>query len=200
MEEVMMLKMRVAMCAGLVAAALVVAAVVPTAAQGEKPKTYRFTAIAMNLGAGPNAGTVDFAIERLSSDQERTALLSAFFQNGGDALLSALQKVKPRVGYIRLPQTLAYDLQYAYRTVNPDGSSRIVIATDRRIGYQEVRNNARTMDYPFTLIEMHLDAKGNGEGRLAVAVKIARSKDGKTLELENFGQAPVALTRIELNK
>ena len=84
--------------------------------------------------------------------------------------------------------------------MNPDGTSRVVIATDRRIGFQEARQNPRTMDYPFTLIEMHLDKAGNGEGRLAVATKISRSKDHKTMELENYGIAPVALTQIKLNK
>jgi hypothetical protein len=195
-----MLKTLVGICLGLVVIALVVAAAAPAAAQAEKPKVYRFTAFAINMGAGPNAGTVDIAIERLSSDEERASLMTTFFEKGGDALLNALQKVKPRVGYIRLPQSLGYDLQYAYRTVNADGTSRVVIATDRRIGFQEARLNPRTMDYPFTLIEMRLDAKGNGEGRLAVATKISRSKDKKTMELENYGIAPVALTQITLNK
>jgi hypothetical protein len=106
--------------------------------------------------------------------------------------------VKPRVGYMRFPQTLGYDLQYAYRFVNADGTSRLVIATDRKIGFAEARNQPRTMDYPFTVIEMRLDKDGNGEGRMAVATKISKSKDGKTIELENYGISPVALNEIKL--
>jgi len=195
-----MSKTRVAMLSGITLAAVVVATVAPAAAQDAKPKTFRFTAIAMNMGAGPNAGLVDINIERLSSDEERAGLLTIFFEKGGEALLNALQKVKPRVGYIRLPRSLGYDLQYAYRVVNPDGTSRVVIATDRPISFQEARRDPRVSDYPFTLIEMRLDKSGNGEGKLAAATRISRSKDRKTMELENYGIAPVALTEIKLQK
>jgi len=121
-------------------------------------------------------------------------------EKGQDALLTALQKVKPRVGYIRTPNSLGYDLQYAYRFVNADGSSRIVIATDRRVGFLEASRQARTMDYPFTLIEMRIDKDGNGEGRMAAGTKISKSKDGKSVELENYGISPVALNKIHLLK
>jgi len=184
----------------IVAAAVAAVLAVTAAAQEAKPKPVRFTAFAVNLGSGPNAGTVDIVLERLSSDEERANLLATFLEGGQDKLLTALQQVKPRVGYIRTPNSLGYDLQYAYRTVNSDGSSRIVIGTDRRVGYWEARNQPRTMDYPFTLIEMRLDKDGNGEGRMAVSTKISRSKDGKTIELENYGISPVALKNITIAK
>ncbi|MCX6550239.1 MAG: hypothetical protein NTY02_04375, partial [Acidobacteria bacterium] len=151
-------------------------------------------------GSGPNAGVIDIALERLSSDEERANLIAAFMEKGQDALLKAMQKVKPRVGYIRTPNSLGYDLQYAFRFVNADGSSRIVIATDRRVGFLEASRQPRSMDYPFTLIEMRLDKDGNGEGRMAVGTKISRSKDGKTIELENYGISPVTLNNIKLLK
>ena len=166
----------------------------------EKPSPIRFTAFAVNLGTGPQAGTLDIVLERLSSDEERATLIAAFVEKGQDGLLKALQKVKPRVGFIRTPNSLGYDLQYAFRFVNADGSSRIVISTDRWVGYWEARNQPRTMDYPFTMIEMRLDKDGKGEGRMAVGTKISKSKDGKTVELENYGISPVALKNIKLSK
>ena len=47
---------------------------------------------------------------------------------------------------------------------------------------------------------MRLDKDGNGEGRMAVGTKITKSKDGKTVELENYGISPVALNNIKLQK
>jgi len=166
----------------------------------EKPKPYRFTAFAVNMGSGPKAFTVDIVLERLSTDEEREGLIAAFVEGGQDKLLPALQKIRPRVGFIRTPNSLGYDLQYAWRFVNSDGTSRLVIATDRRINFWEARNQPRTIDYPFTIIEMRLDAKGEGEGRMAAGTKISRSKDGKTVELENYGISPVALNNIKLQK
>ena len=166
----------------------------------EKPKPYRFTAFAINMGSGPKAGVVDIVIERLTSDEERAGLIAAFVEGGQDALLKALQKVRPRVGYIRTPNSLGYDLQYAYRFANSDGTSRVIIGTDRPINFWEASRQPRTMDYPFTIIEMRLDAKGQGEGRMAAGTKISKSKDGKTIELENYGISPVALNEIKLQK
>ena len=166
----------------------------------EKPKPYRFTAFAINMNSGPKAGMVDIVLERLTTDEERDGLIAAFVEGGQNALLKALQKVRPRVGFIRTPNSLGYDLQYAYRFVNSDGTSRVVIGTDRPINFWEARNQPRTIDYPFTIIEMRLDAKGEGEGRMAAGTKISKSKDGKTIELENYGISPVALNEIKLQK
>jgi len=166
----------------------------------EKPKPYRFTAFAINMNSGPKAGMVDIVLERLTTDEERAGLIAAFVEGGQDSLLKALQKVRPRVGYIRTPNSLGYDLQYAYRFLNSDGTSRVIIGTDRPINFWEARNQPRTIDYPFTIIEMRLDAKGQGEGRMAAGTKISKSKDGKTIELENYGISPVALNEIKLQK
>ena len=166
----------------------------------EKPKRYRFTAFAVNMGSGPKAGVIDITLERLTTAEERDNLIAAFVEGGQDKLLSALQKVKPRVGYIRSANSIGYDLQYAWRIVNSDGTSRIIIGTDRPVSFFEASRNTRTMDYPFTIIEMRLDAKGEGEGRMASGTKISKSKDGKTIELENYGISPVALNQIKLQK
>jgi hypothetical protein len=166
----------------------------------EKPRKYRFTAFAVNMGSGPKAGTIDITLERLTTAEERDNLIAAFVEGGQDKLLSALQKVKPRVGFIRSANSIGYDLQYAWRIVNSDGTSRIIIGTDRPVSFFEASRNTRTMDYPFTIIEMRLDAKGEGEGRMASGTKISKSKDGKTIELENYGISPVALNQIKLQK
>ena len=173
----------------------------PAQAQEKEKKTsYRFTAFAVNMNSGPRAGMVDITLERLTTDEERQELIAAFVEGGQNMLLKALQKVKPRVGYIRTPNSLGYDLQYAYRFLNSDGSSRIIIGTDRPINFWEASRQPRTIDYPFTIIEMRLDAKGEGEGRMAAGTKISKSKDGKTIELENYGISPVALNQIKLQK
>ena len=51
-------------------------------------------------------------------------------------------------------------------------SGRIVLALDRYISFWEQRNQPRTIDYPFTFIEMRVDAKGEGEGKMSIATKV----------------------------
>ena len=169
------------------------AADVPT-----KKDPLRFSAFAVSMQAGA-AGRVEIAIERWSTDQERQGLIEvlagASFKSGGqDKLLRALQKIKPRVGYIRTPNSLGWDLQYARENMLADGMRQIVIATDKPVSFLAAASGARTMDYPFTFVEMRMKPNDKGEGRLLVATAVD-VKNGR-LELENYGQEPVRLTTI----
>lgn len=161
----------------------------------------RFTAFAVNMGTIGRGGanTVIMQIDRWSTDAERNKLITAFQEKGSNGLLKALQKNK-RVGFIRLPNSLGYDLRFARQIPGEDGGRRIIIATDRRIGFGEAASAARTMDYPFSLIEMRINAQGEGEGKFAVATKITYNKDKQVIELENYSSEPVRLTTIKAEK
>jgi hypothetical protein len=177
------------------AAAVVVALGSPASAQQQE----RFTAFAVNLSniATGSTATVDIAIDRWSSDTERDRLIKAFTEKGQDALLKELQRIKPAVGRINIPGQLGWDLQYAREIKEEDGGRRIFIATDRRMNFREVNARARTMDYPFTLIELKLDKNDEGDGRASVATKITWNKKKNTLELENFSSQPVMLKNVK---
>ena len=72
----------------------------------------------------------------------------------------------------------------------------MTLVTDRRIGFWEAAHQPRTIDYPFTVIQMEVGRDGHGKGTLSYATKItARNKD--TIELENFSTSPVMLTDIQ---
>jgi hypothetical protein len=162
----------------------------------------QFTAFAVNLAAGAagaRAGTVEITVERWSSDDERDELRTALLEKGPDGLLSALQKTK-RVGYIRTPDTIGYDLHYARQVPREDGGRRIVLATDRRIGFWEAVNRPRTIDYPFTVIELRVDQNGTGEGKMSIATKITMDPDTKVLELEDYSSQPVLLESVHKMK
>lgn len=177
------------------AAVLLLGATVP-ARSADAIASFRAVAVNMsNVGRG-GTGTLDIVIERWTTDEEREKLAAVLVEKNEDALLSAVQKIKPRAGYMRTPQSIGYDLQYAREVVNEDGSRRIIMATDRRIGFAEARNDGRSMDYMFMLIEMRFDAKGRGTGKLAPRVMITYNKEKKTLELENWASEPVRLTEI----
>ncbi len=151
-----------------------------------------------NIGTGANA-IVDITINRWSTDAERQGLITTFFEKGPDKLLDAVQDAKP-VGRIRLPNTLGYDLRFARHFPMDEGGERYVILTDRRIGFAEARNQPRTVDYPFTLIEIRVGKDGKGEGKMSVATKISYNKKHNTVELENYSSEPVRLTNVKVEK
>ena len=71
-----------------------------------------------------------------------------------------------------------------------------MIATDRPIGFWEAANRPRTIDYPFTLIEMKLGADGTGEGKISLFTKIIYDKRANQIVLENYQSQPVSLTKV----
>lgn len=68
--------------------------------------------------------------------------------------------------------------------------------TDRPTGIWEAINRPRTIDYPFTFIELRLNAQGIEEGKLSRATRIISSGDGSYVELENYAAQPVDLTEV----
>lgn len=164
------------------------------AAEKAKP-IEKFTAFAASLGAG-RSSRVDITINRWSTDEEREMLLTTLQEFGPDKLLDALMKIRPPVGYMRTPNSLGYDLFFARNNPNPDGSRKVVLATNRRVAFREAANNTRSMQYQFTLIEIHLDKSGKGDGKMVPAAKVTWDKDAKKLEIENYQALPVDLLQV----
>ena len=184
---------RTRLWSSLIGAALVSAIAVPAAQTlGEKE---RFTAIAIvNNTRASGAGTVQIDVNRWSTSAERATLMDALKKHGAEKLLDDLKGMKS-VGTIKTPDSLAYDLRFANQTPLPDGGRRIVLATDRPIGFWEATHRPRTIDYPFTVIQMEIDKDGKGKGTLSYATKIIPA--GDTIVLENFDTSPIMLTEIK---
>ena len=161
---------------------------------GQPEEFTAFAIVSDNLGSG--AGRVVIRVTRWSTEAERTRL-SASLQEGPDQLLEDLRDERS-VGTIRTPDSLGYDLRYAHQEPGEDGGRRVVIATDRPIGFWEARNQPRSIDYPFTVIQMEIGKDGKGKGTMSYATKVMAR--GNVIVLENFSTAPVMLNEIEARK
>jgi hypothetical protein len=157
-----------------------------------------FTAVAIvNNNVASGAGTVLFNVTRWSTEEERRRLVDTLVAKGPAALLDVLHDNRS-TGRIRTPDSIGYDLRFAHQTPTADGGRRIVLATDRPIGFWEATRQPRTIDYPFTVIQMEFDREGRGKGTLSFATKIAARNN--VIELENFATSPVMLTEIKAEK
>ncbi len=154
-----------------------------------------FRAFAASLGTGRSA-VVEIGVYRWSTDEERERLLTTLQEFGRDKLIDELQKIRPPVGYIRTPGSVAYDLYSARSRPMPDGSRRVVLATNRRVSFREVAGSARSLQYQLTFIEIHVDADGKGEGKLVPAAKITWDTKDKRIEIENYSSLPVDLLDV----
>ena len=99
-----------------------------------------------------------------------------------------------------VPGNLGWDIHFARKVPLPDGGERVVLVTDRRIGFWEAANHPRSIDYPFTVIELRLNRDGDGEGTMSIATKVIYDKEQNMITLEYFQNQPVRLTNLKREK
>jgi hypothetical protein len=176
-------------------AALVTFLFASTAAAKDE-SILRLRAFAVDLNNRARTDTIQIVIERWSSPEETQNLKAVLLERGEDKLLSALQKTKPRCGYVRTSTSLGWDLYFARESPLPDGGRKIVLATDRPVGMWEARNSGRSMDYQFSLAEIRLPKEGKGQGKAIPFAQLTFNKETNTLEIENYQREPVRLNEI----
>jgi hypothetical protein len=179
----------------LLPALVVLVCSLAVAQSNQQPERFTANAVSLSPEYGTGQQVVDIDVTRWSSNAERERLVAALREKGPNELLKQLQKVKP-VGRIKTPDSLGYDLRYAYQQVDPDGGRTIVIATDRPIGFWEASNRPRSIDYPFTVIQMQLDREGTGKGTMSYATRIV-AHENNVIELEDFATQPIMLNNIK---
>lgn len=75
-----------------------------------------------------------------------------------------------------------------------------MLATDRYITFWEAANRPRSIDHLFTVIELHINADGKGEGKMSLATRITAEKENKLIVLENYATQPVLLNDVRREK
>ena len=157
-----------------------------------------FTAFAVNMGALTGGGTAQLIINinKWNTQAERDELFSVL-KKGQDALLDQLRRAKS-VGTLRTPNSIGYDLRLALEEPGKDGGRRVLVVTDRPVGFSEATSRPPSIDYPFTVIDMQIPATGYGQGTMSIAAKIIPA--GRTVLVENYDTQPVQLNRIEARK
>lgn len=146
---------------------------------------------------GGRAGTVtDFftlTIDSYTPDDEVLAFTNLLKDDGQDALWRKLDKQKR--GTIQIGNNLSRDLNAVWITQTDEGR-KISALAERWLGFAELRRGSRSLDYPFTYVELWVEDDGDVEGSLFPAARV-RSKGDRTLEIENFGIYPARLTNLK---
>ncbi|MBI1766015.1 MAG: hypothetical protein HYR56_31815 [Acidobacteria bacterium] len=148
---------------------------------------------------GPRGAVTDFftlTINNITPEAEVTRLLDLLKRDGQDKFWDAVSKEKH--GTIQIGSGLSRDLNAVWVTQTEDGR-KISAVAERWLGFGELRRGARSVDYPFTYIELFVQEDGDVEGTLFPAARV-RAKSGNTIEVENFGIYPARLVNIKRKK
>jgi len=117
------------------------------------------------------------------------------------ALAKALNETTT-VGYLWSSEMAGYALRYAGKVDGPDGSQRIILITQRRLGAVNQRWNpafeGAANSYEFSVIELRLNAKGEGEGRVSLVGKVVPDVAAKIVTLENYEALPAVMRDVHV--
>jgi hypothetical protein len=182
----------------ITALALLLAAPFVAAGEPAAPPLLRLRAFAVNMNNRTKTRTVDLVIERWSTPEEQAGLKATLQQKGAAGLLPALQRIRPRCGFVRTTGTLGWDLYYAREEALPDGGRRIVFGSDRPVAMYERQNATRTEEYAFSLGEIRLGKDGKGEGKVIPAAKVGVDPKTGGLEIIGYQAMPTRLNKVEV--
>ena len=186
-----------------------------------------YTATTANVSGAPDAIRIE--ILRWSTDAEREKLMDAWMlktENSGrggrgggrgagragrggseapapkpspEAMLAKALQESTTVGYLWSREVAGYAIRYAGRVANPDGSERIVLITQRRLGAVNdlwKPAGAEAPAYDFSVIELRVKANGEGEGKTSLNGKVSPDPALNIIALENYDALPVVLSRV----
>ena len=180
----------------------VILTALPAAAQRADRETYTGTIVSYGSGFNTRTTTSTFTlvINKHTSDERAQRLLGLLQEDNENALLDAVRqedvgtfsigsRIGPRVNVVR------------ERMI--DGKVRVFAAFERWKGFGELRGGYRSLDYPFSVIEMYIDPRtGRGDGTFVAAAQVHWKKNKKTgedqIEIENFATFPAKLMGVTL--
>ncbi|HSE38461.1 MAG TPA: hypothetical protein VLG74_14245 [Blastocatellia bacterium] len=167
----------------------------------ERPTKEVYTGNIVNVtGRSVNVGFT-LTLERWTTDAEAQQYLSVLASEGQEGLMKAIRK--NNLGFIAATGQTRRDLLLV-REAQIEGKRRVIVAFERWIGFYEARGGYRSLDHPFSIMEIFFDAKGKGSGTFIGLAQLRLERDKKTeqmkLELENFGSFPAKVMGVMRRK
>jgi hypothetical protein len=118
-------------------------------------------------------------LNRWSTDAERDRMLEIAEQRGTTDVRDAFRETGA-IGYLRWPGGLEYSVRYAHRIQRPDGGSDVALVVERPVWVwwdaPAKTGAAAEGDARFTVVQLRLNANGQGEGRIATEKGIVSDK------------------------
>jgi hypothetical protein len=180
--------------------------VLPSLTQAQKNDEERhakevYTGNIVSMTGRSTSTGFTLTLERWTTDVEAQEYLSVLASGGQDGLMKAIQK--NNLGFIAATGQTRRDLLLV-RETRVEGKRRIVVAFERWIGLYEARGGYRSLDHPFSIMEIFFDEKGKGSGTFIGLAQLKLEQDKKTeqwkLELENFGSFPAKVMGVMRRK
>lgn len=183
--------------AALLVASGVAAQLLAPAALAQKPAPETYEATLTGVSA---SGTLKIEVLSWSDAAAREAVVSALGEE--NELAKALDKL-PSVGAVwQSGSAVGHSVKYAERTNEADGTQRITLVTTKPLDSYSFKPWTLTTGtsppkLPYGVLELKLDAKGNGTGTLSLAAEVAIDSAAHTVRLKTGNGVPTLLTGVK---
>jgi hypothetical protein len=118
-----------------------------------------------------------------------------------ESTLATALKQATTVGYLWSSEVAGYALRYAGKVTGPDGNERIILITSRRLGTTndlwKPAGAGNPAPFDFSVVELRVNSKGEGEGKVSVTGKVAPDAAAKIVAVENYATLPVVLKNVK---
>ena len=174
-------------------------AVCGSAAAQQQPVPDTYTATTMDMT--PDGQGLRFVVTQWSDDGDRAVVVSVL---GGDESPSEVLSELPSVGAVWLDGSGAgYAIKYAHRAATDEGGEMVTLVTDKPVGSYNFRpwsveNSTATAPVEYSVIELRLDASGNGVGTMSLAADVATDDEANTVSLVRSDGTPDILADVTL--
>jgi hypothetical protein len=184
------------------AATLVGAPLVARSGDDDKQERETFTATVLQTAnmrlPGGRTFQITMNVDQWTSLEDRKRLLGIFKEGGSEALMKELRKMK--AGYIVPPMGVrwpSWEVDVASSLPQPDGGRIVRLFTERPIAFAEAYYNTRSEDYQFGIVELKLNADGEGEGVTIPAAKLSLDEKGQiVIETLPYSTGPQKLLGV----
>jgi hypothetical protein len=147
-------------------------------------------------GSMNSTGAVQISVARYSQDTERVPFFEVLKTKGYNALYD-LFRTSSSVGHLSIPGKLEIDMEYSEATSLKDGGRRILLVGYRQVTLTEKSDHPDSARFPFSVVELRLKPKGEGDGFVALRAQVSIGKNGE-LTYEDFAAPATQLRRVRL--
>ena len=138
----------------------------------------------------------NFTITKWATQEEIKRLGAILKDQGQNALLEELKKMDSgrirRVGDTGTAIAVAEKSQHAGKTI-----ITLIAARQMSLGETKYRGRTKSTDYPFGFLQVQLDDKGEGSGKMVTAAKIKYDKDGDAFQLDPYGNGATPVNNVK---
>jgi hypothetical protein len=157
-------------------------------------ETFRATAAVKTAGSAAASAPVTITVDRKMSQKEADTLVAAFKTGGVAGLRKALVGVPP-TGSVRLGSGSPTPTRVTIERTTDKGRLLTIVADQPILFLGAGVAGAKTKEgYDFAIVDIEVDAQGNGSGTLAPAAKVTL-KEG-VFVVDDYASELVRLTGV----